>query len=435
MKSRSLTRSLLAVLLALAFCLAMAVPSFAMGGSSRSTGRFAGGSGTESDPYLIETIDQLKAINYDMKASYKLIKDLDFANVSVWLPIGYYSMDPIASLTGDETVPELIAFTGTFDGGGHTIKNLQILSENIMAGGVFGFTSGNAKLHDVNLDNIRTVSGLCAGSLIGWASGYTALKNITATNVNNRSLDYAGGICGSSNGHHVTATNCTVKGGSATVGASLLNDNVSLIAGETAGAGGIIGGADCTSFADCHVSDFNITGKCFDNDGFGGLAGCANEAKYITNCSVENVTIRNTAGPCGYLGGLVGFTGTEAGTTDASKRTKISGCSVKNVKIIASDQAENVAGLVGGGTYRSDEQPVPFAFDIENCTVSNVDITTGGKYVGAVVGYLTPNSTLNNTTFENVTLNGKTYTTQIGATPATVPYTNLTQWGTKGMSL
>ena len=424
MKRRSLTRTLLAMCVALAMCIALAIPGFAATEQS-GPALFEGGSGTKKDPYQIKTVAQMLAINADLGASYELVGDIDFSGVKAWLPIGYYSIDLEAMMAGEETVPKALAFHGTFDGNGYTLKNLTI-NADLLGAGVFGFTSGNARLYDVNLENIRTTTLLVAGSLIGWASGKTVLSNIHATDIHNRCAAMAGGICGSSNGD-VTVKNCTVTNSSATSGLTQLGEYVESVIGYGQ-VGGIIGGADGTSFENCKVKNFKSIGKVAGSDGFGGLAGCANEAKYIRNCSVENVTIKANAGAGGFVGGLVGFTGSEAGIKNASKTTKITGCKVNNVKIVTSGKAEQVGGLVGGGTYRSDEQAQPFAYTVSNCSVRNVSIK-GGKYVGAVAGYLPKNSSVKSTTVKNVTRNGKALKKKAGASVKTVPYTQLTQFG------
>ena len=388
---------------------------------------FAGGSGTKADPYEIANVEQLLAINTDLGASYELVADIDFSGVSAWLPIGYYSIDIEAMMNGSEEVPEALAFHGTLDGNGHTMKNLDITTVNPMAAGVFGFTAGNAYLHDINIENFSTKGILCCGSLVGWASGKTLIENVTVKNANNKGMSMVGALCGSSNGD-VTVKNVKVNGGSAKCGFSLLDGNVELLAGYGQ-AGGVIGGADGTSFDSCSVKNFRVVDLIKGNDGFGGLAGCANEAKYIKNCSVENVTIKAKAGAVGYIGGLVGFTGTEAGIKNAAKASKVTGCTVKNVKIIASDEAQCVGGLVGGGTYRSDEQSEPFAYQVSNCTATNVTMKTGGRIIGSIAGYTGNNSSVKSCTSKNVTINGKTLSAKVGADPSVIPYTELTQFG------
>lgn len=424
MKKRNVISTLLSLCLALAMCIALAVPGFA---ASQKNPLFAGGSGTKADPYEIANVEQLLAINTDLGASYELVADIDFSGVSAWLPIGYYSIDIEAMMNGSEEVPEALAFHGTLDGNGHTMKNLDITTVNPMAAGVFGFTAGNAYLHDINIENFSTKGILCCGSLVGWASGKTLIENVTVKNANNKGMSMVGALCGSSNGD-VTVKNVKVNGGSAKCGFSLLDGNVELLAGYGQ-AGGVIGGADGTSFDSCSVKNFRVVDLIKGNDGFGGLAGCANEAKYIKNCSVENVTIKAKAGAVGYIGGLVGFTGTEAGIKNAAKASKVTGCTVKNVKIIASDEAQCVGGLVGGGTYRSDEQSEPFAYQVSNCTATNVTMKTGGRIIGSIAGYTGNNSSVKSCTSKNVTINGKTLSAKVGADPRVIPYTELTQFG------
>ena len=107
------------IALALCFLLAFALcpPAFAAG---TMTSEFAGGSGTEGDPYLIETVDQLNSVrNYlgteHSNKHFKLDADLKldvapYNSGTGWEPIG----------TQDNP------FTGRFDGNGHTISNLFI---------------------------------------------------------------------------------------------------------------------------------------------------------------------------------------------------------------------------------------------------------------------------------------------------------------------
>ena len=295
MKKRNLISTLLSLCLALAMCIALAVPGFA---ASQKNPLFAGGSGTKTDPYEIANVEQLLAINTDLGANYELVADIDFSGVSAWLPIGYYSIDIEAMMNGSEEVPEALAFHGTFDGNGHTMKNLKLAAPGLFGTGVFGFTSGNAYLHDVNIEDFVVTSALIAGSLVGWASGKTVIENVNVKNANNKGLSMVGALCGSSNGD-VTVKNVKVNGGSA----------------------------------------------------------------------------------------------------------------------------------IGGGTYRSDEQAEPFAYQVSNCRVSNVTMKTGGRIIGSIAGYTGNNSSVKSCTATNVTLNGIKYKSQVGADPSVIPYTELNQFG------
>ena len=81
---------------------------------------FAGGTGSETDPYQIETIAQLEAfrdsVNDGSQSGYagayiQLSADLDLEGTD-WTPIG-----TMEDMEGYSTM-----FLGTFDGGGHTVS-------------------------------------------------------------------------------------------------------------------------------------------------------------------------------------------------------------------------------------------------------------------------------------------------------------------------
>ena len=46
------------------------------------------GSGTKADPYLVETVEQLQDIKYNLSAHYKLANTIDLSSVSNFTPIG-----------------------------------------------------------------------------------------------------------------------------------------------------------------------------------------------------------------------------------------------------------------------------------------------------------------------------------------------------------
>ena len=130
------------------------------------------GSGTEGDPYLIYTAEDMQAIGADANywdAHFKLMSDIDlgaYTGTSFNI-IGYYEG------WGD---PDNEPFTGVFDGGGHTISNFTYELNGI--GPVFYIGIGlfrhiedpNAEIKNLGLidPNIHNVEGgLCVGSLAG----------------------------------------------------------------------------------------------------------------------------------------------------------------------------------------------------------------------------------------------------------------------------
>ena len=125
-----------------------------------------GGTGTESSPYIISTIEDLIKINtedYYLSASYILNNDIDMSicrepdsicynDGKGWLPIGYDSRH---------------IFTGTFDGNNHTISNLYI-NKNTSYIGLFG-RAKDAVFKNINIFNADvqgySYTGILAGSI------------------------------------------------------------------------------------------------------------------------------------------------------------------------------------------------------------------------------------------------------------------------------
>ncbi|MCU6790497.1 S-layer homology domain-containing protein [Paenibacillus sp. WQ 127069] len=133
---------------------------FGLAGISRAfNGSFAGGTGVSGDPYLIDTASMLNEVRNDLSAHYKLINDIDldasspFNQGQSWVPIGSASSP----------------YKGTFDGDGHTIKNLRIVStaDNL---GLFGVTD-SAMIKNIGLLNVNINSNAAnkVGSLVGLA--------------------------------------------------------------------------------------------------------------------------------------------------------------------------------------------------------------------------------------------------------------------------
>ena len=80
-----------------------------------------------------------------------LLADLDFSEVTSWTPIGYCHA-PMTSY-----IPEIKgnAFTGKFDGGGHTIRNLKMVADGSRSGmhyGLFGTLGPGAAVQNFTID-------------------------------------------------------------------------------------------------------------------------------------------------------------------------------------------------------------------------------------------------------------------------------------------
>ena len=425
MKSSTTSKTLLSLLLAAVFCLSMMVPGLAAGTqttgqvdaitsasqSSTSGKLYASGSGTRSDPWHIQNATQFANIAENLGGYYVLDNDIDFSKVDDWTPVGEFESD---SMMSEEANTEP-SFHGKLDGKGHTLKNLTLDAGTLSSTpvGIFGCVAGNGLIKNVVLKNIKVSGGQQVGALVGVICGKATLKNIqAASKVRTSGIMMVGGIVGGANTSKTLAglkgkANVTMKG------AYIMN-----------AAGILIGGAEGTNLADCHATGgtLTVTGK--KADSIGGLAGCAFDSASVKNCSAENVTIK-VEKDCALIGGLLGQSGTVDGIDDASKATKISGCTVKNVKIQATDGSERIGMLIGGGYYRtifSFMYSEPSAYKISNCSVNGT--ITGGKYVGAVVGYNGKNCSVKNCK-SNVKWNGKKLSKQVGTTIDDTPVSEL----------
>ncbi|SHN51000.1 hypothetical protein [Fervidobacterium gondwanense] len=155
---------------------------------------FAGGNGTESDPYLIGTVNQLKLLgddNYRAKSYYfKLLEDLDLNGVA-WTPIGTFSSTDL-----DNT-----AFKGVFDGNNKKIKNLAYNDSNRSNAGLFGYLLSST-VKNLILENFNITAKQYVGALAGAAKNSSVIRvgvrnsSITSTYSTGTSYPYAGGLIG-----------------------------------------------------------------------------------------------------------------------------------------------------------------------------------------------------------------------------------------------
>lgn len=157
------------------------------------------GSGTESNPYLIQTAEELwmlgRLINSDnadyMNKHYKQTADIDLSIYENWTPIG----------TDFGT-----SMTGSYDGGGHTISGMNIYTvrdESETSIGLFGYMKCELKNLNMTDSNIHVVDtgSTSTGSLIGMQiyggiSGCSSSANILVENGSDSGYVLTGGIVG-----------------------------------------------------------------------------------------------------------------------------------------------------------------------------------------------------------------------------------------------
>lgn len=183
---------------------------------------FAGGSGTENDPYQIDDGAQLAYLASEVNKGqtyensyFVLTADIDLVNHD-WTPIGNSFSD---ALLGGK---DYSLFAGNLDGKGHTISNISIGTESTPLEsdvfGLFGATGGT--ISNLNLDGVticgiaKNVSGYIiglAGALAGSASGPIENCHVTNLNMTMNTPDsgmavayWIGGLVGALDGSHIS---------------------------------------------------------------------------------------------------------------------------------------------------------------------------------------------------------------------------------------
>lgn len=147
------------------------------------------GSGTDADPWQLCTPAQLAAMRgpgltgSELAGSYRLEADLDVADYDWGLGIGPCSLF------------EALAFTGDFDGAGHTISNLNTHAA-LWETGLFGCIRGGT-VHDLYLDGVFIAAEQqAAGAVSVWAED-AVLSDVHVTNAEIVDSQWAtGGLVG-----------------------------------------------------------------------------------------------------------------------------------------------------------------------------------------------------------------------------------------------
>lgn len=135
----------------------------------------AEGNGTYTEPYIVKTVDDLKAmVDFTETAGvyFELANDIDMGG-ALW-----------DTYIGTETAP----FAGVFNGNGHVIKNFKIDLKTQLVNGLFAYTGGNASIFNLGVKDISVTTpewnwDRQFGGLVGFVGGNTALTECYAKNV------------------------------------------------------------------------------------------------------------------------------------------------------------------------------------------------------------------------------------------------------------
>ena len=350
-------------------CMALAVAMLLSVVAVAETG-FAGGSGTADDPWQIASAEQLNLVRENLDGHYVLVSDIDLSGYDNWEPIGAFQSRSDAPEDTEVPHPDY-AFTGTFDGAGHTISNLTVSAASPMGAGLFGCASGTengeAYIGNFTLENVNVSGFYLVGGAVGLQFMNCKVSNIALNGENKLSGSQGiGGIVGTG---FDLISNCTATA------------DITIVGDGGACAGIIAGGTTMSSITNCEVFGGSIIAEGNATWGFGAICGAPWGAAEITGCKATGTSITITGEGNRLVGGLVGF----GGTYDPSSPAQITGCTVDSIMINVSDTTIAVGGLIGGGKEMMEGSDVMSSFEIHDCSVSG-SIVGGGEYTGEVVG-------------------------------------------------
>ncbi len=308
--------------------LSVLILALALIGIGSLSAQFSGGSGTDTDPYLVANPSDLDNIRSYYTSHFLQIADIDL------------DVAPYNESTGWNPIrPDLATpFSGSYNGNGYTIQGLYINNPTLSQAGLFGHVVGGL-LENIVLLNVDIICHGSSGSLLGACYDTDVTGCFTSGQITGSSQDI-GGMFGSVH-LYSTVSRCTtdmaVNGGNYSAGMvawveeqCVFSDCAAL--GTVNGldsCGGLIGDFIYSTLSRSYaISD--ITGLMV----VGGLVGMCQESSTITDCfSRSNITA--TA----FVGGISGST--------------YSTCSITNCYSSSSLSAGTTTGGITGGVTNS----------------------------------------------------------------------------------
>ncbi len=237
---------------------------------------FAGGTGTEADPYQIRKIEHLDYVRDHLDKHYILMNDLNFTSPNDYL----HGDNKTAWITDNGWVPigadDKNEFTGTFNANGYTIKGLYINSDKDYQG-LFGYTGEKCHITNGKLENASVNGKFYTGALVGFNCGKISNFYVQGEVYG---TSFIGGLVGQNQGNILASS----------------------MVGTVIGVGRSIGGLVGYSVAGGSISESYALVTVEGIGSVGGLVG--NHTNSITSNSYASGVI-SAIGP--YAGGLIGL--------------------------------------------------------------------------------------------------------------------------------
>lgn len=315
-------------------------------GVSFITDPYFGGEGTEENPYLIYTKEDIETLCTMMSNAwetygkhFKLMRDID--NI----------INPIGSAQNP--------FRGDFDGNGYTI-NLEMIGYGRVA--LFEEIAPGASIHDLTVSGSVYSSASYAAGIVAYARIYDGdgtddmsiinCINKADVSVNDNAI-HAGGIIGyvggstDEDGSHFTIRNCENRG------------NIS-------GIGHYHGGVIAFASNHCNIVNCINKGNVEGLNNTGGIVGRLSYNSFVSNCfNSGNITCTGN-----YVGGITGY---------------CIGANIINSYNIRSITGVSYIGGIAGYLNRSSYPDLGLTSNVYNAGIVTASNTT---YCGAIVGYV-----------------------------------------------
>ena len=257
--------------------------------------------------YQVSTAGELEYIDQNqstyLSANIELMNNVDLTGYS-WVPLG--------SRTYDASTHSLLAFSGTFNGKGYGLSNVNVNEPSASNVGIFGASTGTIE----NLHVSGSVSGSNnVGGLVGFQDGGIIVDSFATNSVSGS--DSVGGLVGSQNSSSITDSYATgsVSGSD--------NDTGGLVGSQNGGSltdsyatGSVSGYLDVGSLVGAQggsITDSYATGKVSGTGFLGGFLGSQIDSS-ITDSYFDPQSTDQSSG--------VGFSQTATGTPTPTTGTQ-----------------------------------------------------------------------------------------------------------------
>ncbi|WP_297676690.1 hypothetical protein [uncultured Bacteroides sp.] len=263
------------------------------------------GSGTEADPYIIESTANLQQLITDVNGGYdsyagkyfRLTKDI-LITVDEWTPIGGHN-----NKTGADG--EFFNFKGHLDGDGHIIKGFM-KCQSFTAAFIGAASEGSIKnlhiLADVENCPINTAQAARTAGLIAYLSGTTPYS------ISNCS--YNGRITSTGGGNHVaglvgstfsalTINGCINRGTISATNNAASSSTQNYIGGIIGSAQSDVTISQCSNYGTFHIGNAVSSSS-------GGIIGYSSSSANLDCRYCDNHADIHSGSGCTYVGGICG---------------------------------------------------------------------------------------------------------------------------------